>query len=104
MGALKNCLIFVSGAAIGAGSVWFIMNRKLNDQTKEMSDKIQEGIDQYIEARTKSEKNSEMKGSIPIVGSIDTMSFPTSEESVVPHSIWATISEPDNSAPAACGG
>lgn len=61
MSLLKGGLIFVSGAAIGTGITWFIMNRKLTIEMSSREDEIQKAVDQVKEAYHQSEKNQELK-------------------------------------------
>ena len=58
---IKECLIFVTGAAAGAGTVWFIMNKKLKEEMASREEKIQKAIDQVKKAYSNSEKNMELK-------------------------------------------
>ena len=83
MSGLKGCLIFVTGAAVGAGSVWFVMNKKLKEQQENLSETIRKEIEQYKESLSKSEKNTKMKGSVE-----NLYSNVEEDEDVVSESIW----------------
>lgn len=87
MKGLKSCLIFVTGAAVGAGSVWFVMNKKVKELEKDMSDKIHQGIELYKEAKEKADKNAETKGSV------ENLYSQEEDEEVVSESIWDKMGE-----------
>lgn len=63
---LKECLIFVTGAAAGVGATWFVMNKKLTEEMNSREEKIQEAIDQVKKAYSCSEKNQEMKAEVKL--------------------------------------
>lgn len=87
MKGLKGCLIFVTGAAVGAGSVWFVMNKKVKELENNMSDKIHQGIELYKEAKEKADKNAETKGSV------ESLYSQEEDEEVVSESIWDKMGE-----------
>lgn len=68
---LKSCLIFVTGAAAGAGVTWFFMNKKLEEERKTREDRINKAIEQVKNAYSNSEKNQEMKSDVSINRSAD---------------------------------
>ena len=80
MGVLKGCLIFLTGAAAGAGAAWFVMNKKLADERKTREEKIQAAIDQVKESYSNSEKNQEIKAETMIVKESDSVATPKETE------------------------
>lgn len=64
MGVVKSCLIFVTGAAAGAGVTWFFMNRQLTEERQTREERINKAIEQVKDAYSNSEKNQELKSDV----------------------------------------
>lgn len=63
---VKECLIFVTGAAAGVGATWFFMNKKLEEERNSCEEQIQKAVDQVKRAYSDSEKNQEMKAEVKL--------------------------------------
>lgn len=61
---LKSCFIFATGAAAGAGVMWFFMNKKLDEERKTREERINKAIEQVKNAYSNSEKNQELKADV----------------------------------------